>query len=404
MSQWLHISQSAGGVEDEVRYNNLGAGTHGANPTEANHQQKFYNAYTAKRLSCNCNGIAGNATTVRDRKNGANGSMAVSFSTTGQKEDVTNTTSIAANDLWNYQVVVGTQMGSSVSLTQISVMLDDGGANRDIWHCALGALSTSAFAVFWPGAGVPNLEARGQLVAKAPHTIRNLRIIVAANTMPSGSSSITTRKNGGNGNCTVSIGAGLTGAMEDTANTDTLAPGDKFNGWYGGSGSGSLTIPDITVEQSGLNSYVVATFQDVSQAINTTQYLQLGARTRSTTEADCQVRAGVVDVFKNLNAYITGNSVNGTSTLDLRANAASPASGPTISISTLVTGFLEDLTGAYTTAVSDLINLRMVLPAGTGSMSYGYFSLQQGKGPLARLPFPRIPAVQRALPRQVVRV
>ena len=64
------------------------------------------------RVSLNL--ILDGASTIRVRKNGANGNQVVSFaaSTTGTAEDTTNTDSVAAGDELNYSVVIGGTTGN----------------------------------------------------------------------------------------------------------------------------------------------------------------------------------------------------------------------------------------------------------------------------------------------------
>lgn len=99
-----------------TRYGAVESGTYPtAAGTESNIQTEAQIAFTLANLfaRANTNTLDG-ATTVRSRKNTANGNLLISIGAglTGSFEDTTNSDSIVATDLVNYQVVSGGTVGS----------------------------------------------------------------------------------------------------------------------------------------------------------------------------------------------------------------------------------------------------------------------------------------------------
>lgn len=91
-------------------------------------------------------------------------------------------------------------------------------------------------------------EAATQFKIHLAFTASKLGIMISANTIATGSgSTFTFRKNGANGNQTVSIPTSTTGYFEDTVDTDSIASGDLITSQFSGGGTGTATSASIAI-------------------------------------------------------------------------------------------------------------------------------------------------------------
>lgn len=208
------------------------AGTLSNETTEAQTQFKFKTAGTLKRLCfyTRTNSRA-DTTEVRTRINSTNGSMLVSVpsSTTGQFQDSSNTDTIAIGDLVNYTAIPGGGAGS-ITLNVFGSVFETTNSKHHVIASGTALLFS---------AETKYVSTGGQLAAQATelntqsqvnfdYTASNLECYVSVNSFTA-ALTLTFRKNGTNGNQTISLTALTSGYFEDASNSDTLVSTDEVN-------------------------------------------------------------------------------------------------------------------------------------------------------------------------------
>jgi hypothetical protein len=174
------------------------------------------------------NGITA-ASTMRFRKNAANGNQVISIaaSTSGNFQDTTNKDAVVAADTYNMSLVVGAT-GTTLVHAIVWFAFEP---SRD-FACRTGGAgvtySTASTTFFHPifGDQADNavVEATSQFKVKQAATMRNLDANVRVNTRAQGTT-VSARKNGSNGNPSVSVTGSTTGHFEDTSGTNALVAG-----------------------------------------------------------------------------------------------------------------------------------------------------------------------------------
>lgn len=199
--------------------------------TEAETEYTMRAARTLRDMRVYCWSYISNKVYVI-RKNGADGSLTVTVTGTGEFLDVSNTDSFVAGDEGNYATDGG---NANVSVRSVEANTSSG---VQMWaDLAVGA----ATEYFRPsGTATTTTEVEAEIEAEAAATIQNLFVncFTYAETR-----TIRTRKNQGNGACSVSVSG--TGFFEDLSNSDSLAAED-----------------DLAIQQaagsSGTNGYLIA--------------------------------------------------------------------------------------------------------------------------------------------------
>jgi len=214
-------------------------GEGGGVSTESQAQCLLRSAATLQRLGCNIpvNPTTG-ASTLNMRKNAANVTQTVTIGAgaTGTFSDTTHTDAVVAGDKCDYQFITG---ASASNINQVA--------------CWVGATSTATqndqfsggpnlgagfiYARPW-GDGSNNKEKSAtetdvQSPVIVAQTLQNLRVNSVTNT-ESTPTTLTSRKNGANGNLTLSIGATATGSFEDTTHSDIIVASDLYDVAMGG--------------------------------------------------------------------------------------------------------------------------------------------------------------------------
>lgn len=381
----------AGGSFPQNSFDSVSLGTGFLNSntatTEAYRQVVFRTAGTLSNFYVNVSASSTVGTeTPHVNKNSSNGNETVSIpnSTTGVFEDLVNTDSVSAGDLFDYEfhtpggtltiAVVGNTFAASVNTV---CRLVCGDATNPSFNTANGSY-------FNPIAG--NIrDATSITEAKTKVRIRKAGIIknMFVNFPTNGGGDISTlksRKNGANGNLAISVGAFATGISEDTSNSDSVSPGDDINYLFTAGSSPSNNISEFSVEYSSSNQDAPCINADgspptVSTGV-TTYYTLGGGITTSTTEANTQISARDLFVFSELTINVLTNGITNASTVTLRANASNTSL--TVSIpGNGTTGVISDSNASddYTAAATDLMNYRLVT-AGTGTtLSLGLISV-----------------------------
>lgn len=178
--------------------------------------------------------------------NGSNTGVTVSTvaSTTGILEDTTHTASVAAGDVCQFKYTGGS---GTISLAPESFQFLSSGAAADC-IVALGnspTRSANASARFIPilgGLTPAATESDAITTLTFPATASYLTLQLSANTY-TGAVTVKSRKNGADGNQSLSISAGATGTFQDTSNSDSYAINDTIDISIIGGTANSGTIP-----------------------------------------------------------------------------------------------------------------------------------------------------------------
>jgi len=229
--------------------------------TEANTRLTVKDSFTGQNFYVY---IASNArtttTTLRTRKNGANGAMSVSVTTgaTGLFEDNSNTDSLVSGDTYNLALTTSTGTGTiqprvtSVALVNSSdksLTMASGGTARIV----------TAGNTFYAEAGASCLatsstEADVALRARDVARMSNFAAYISFNDSNVTATAVT-RIDGADGNQTFSVGAGATGAFTDSTNTDLLSVTSKINFKYSApAGTGGTDFRLVSVHFSPATS------------------------------------------------------------------------------------------------------------------------------------------------------
>ncbi len=356
---------------------------------EARQQAVARDSYTLANLYVRVIANGTNASsTVRSRKNTANGAQSVSIGAgaTGVFQDSVNSDSLAAGDLFNTQTVVGA--GGSLTLTVIAYTLATASNTTpiliagDVASLSVG-FGVTTYAPIGGEARYNGTEARSQYIFRVAATLSNFRIYVRANTINNGTT-VRTRKNAADGAQSVSVPASTTGAYEDTANSDSVASGDAvaYQVVTGGT-SGSFAISIWQMKSNSAGRQVISANPDtgtISSGLTRYVPLEAGVQAYATTEANTQVAAQASFTAKNLFVRVPTNSINGNTTFTLRQNTGN--STLTVSVGSGATGTFEDTSNAVSCVAADLLDWGVVTGGTSGSMVITYigFELAQPAG------------------------
>lgn len=328
-----------------------------ANATESNRQVVVRTAGTTSKLAIMVTANDRAASTLRLRKNTANGnqSAAITASTTGQFEDAVNTDAIAATDVFNYQLVTGAG-GTTFVMNSISHLFDSSvnTSQRLVVHIA-GAIADEE----WPLSGVQagSAIAGNQLKTYSTCTIKNLAVLVSANTRD-GDCTVSLRKNAAGEALTVTIPASTAGLFEDTTNSSAGVNGDLFC-WrtVRGGAAGACTVQYIAGDRETTDrKFVLPSFGSNPALAATTVFYTVSASNINSTaaEVDAQTQARANYTLTNLRVFIATNTIVGDSTYTLRKNGADTALF--VTITSLTAGEFEDIVDSVPVIASDLLS------------------------------------------------
>lgn len=236
--------------------------------TEAPTQWTARGDFTAQDLSVNVetNGRS-TATTVRTRKNAANGgqSISVSSSATGLFEDTSGTDTLTDGDEYNYSVTAGTGTGAFITRTVNSTLISTDGqfvmGGGDNAAVTITANATRYVPVAGGFRSPDATEATTQILPRFDFTAKKLQVYCVANSINANSVVWTLRDNGADSSLAVTFTTGQTGLMEDTSNTATITGatdeiGIKINATHT-SGSFTALWYDLLGETATSNAYTL---------------------------------------------------------------------------------------------------------------------------------------------------
>ena len=212
-------------------------------------------------------------------------------------------------------------------------------------------------------------EVNWQITSRTAGTLSKLWLFVDSNSITA-SSTFRTRKNGANGNISVSIPASTSGEFEDTTNTDSVAVGDEINFQSVTGSSGSLMFFKSTRIIWGATTntvyfYTVGNNTGFSTA-SVTRYMILCGDVGSgflISETNMFTEMNLAGTLKNMFLRISSNARTTDTTFRVRKNTAD--GNEVITVGGSATGFFEDTTNTDSIADGDDVNLSLTTGTGT---------------------------------------
>lgn len=330
----------------------------------------LYIRITANSLSSSC--------TFTFRKNGVNGNQAITIpsSTTGAFQDTSNSDSVVAGDL--VSCLLATTAGGTSITASIRSCLFAATSNTNSRMLTGGQVPFSGPATTYTtivGAATHTAtESTTQIITRTAATVKNFFVYCSSNARTN-TTTIGTRLNTANGNCSVSIPAATTGLFEDTSNSDTLVSGDKPNYYITiGSGIAIMILSQIGCDFTTTNSKTMfVTGAVVTSPSAGTVYTHItGQCFLITTELDTRCKANGAFRISNLQTNVSSNTSTSTNVvIRLRKNGANGNSVLTLPLSTdgSPTGFKEDAVNTDTIVSTDELNFSIVGPS-AGALTY----------------------------------
>lgn len=213
-------------------------------------------------------------------------------------------------------------------------------------------------------------------------TLSNFRVVLSGNGQ-AGNTVCRIRKNGANGNQSVTIAGGATGAFEDAVNTDSFTPGD-YVCWLAdmtAAGGNWVHFEAMQVKNSANNqAFTIGCGQNQSTALaagNNCYYpIDSTLFHSDLTEAPQQMYASETFEVRNALCHCWTNGMAGGSTyVRWRKNGGNIV---TLTIPAATTGTFEDTAFSDTLVANDLINLFIQPPGGGGNVGISWASLEAG--------------------------
>lgn len=198
---------------------------------EAQMQTKYFTAGVLTNLyvRLSTNGVS-NTSTVITRKGGVsqNLTLSIAASTAGEFEDIVNSDTVAANDLWNLMVTVGAVgTGPLITVTGTTFTPTSGVMQKHQSICSNTNGAGTNYDVMCGTSSSVTVEANAQNICQQAGTWKNFSINVL--TAIAVAFTYQSRINAAAGNMTVSTGISASGRFDDIVNTDTIAVGNLIN-------------------------------------------------------------------------------------------------------------------------------------------------------------------------------
>jgi len=206
-------------------------------------------------------------------------------------------------------------------------------------------------------------------------TISNLYVSVSTNSSGS-SSSVFLRKNGANGNMSLSFGAGLTGRFFDNVNTDSISNGDVACTFL--DRGGTLAVISIGAQYETNSGTIVNKVgcSSVSNFATGTAYYGFIGGIDSVTDnsAATTPRITVGATLKNFHAYSSSNARTNTTTFRTRINGSNGNLVVLFPASTA--GLIKDETHSDTISPGNNLNIERVSASGSGTFTLNTFGFE----------------------------
>jgi len=323
-------------------------------------------------------------TTINFRVNGANGNQSVSIATlaTGFFQDVTNTDVISAGDEVNLQISAAGGVGAVVwATTSFLFASSTDSVTRHSYRAvaSFSSASTTSFEPLTSGnlvTGEADTEDKTQSYSGIAGKLVNLFVYVSVNNRVN-DSTVRSRVNTANGNLIVTISAGSTGIFEDLSNSDTISAADLINYSFTlGTGTQTITCNIISVEfvSTLRQNLVIAGRADAGVSLNsaTTAFFTVGGveltNTNFLTESTFRNKALSNFTASNLSIRLDSNTINGTSSFTLRANASNTTL--TVSITAATSGRFTDTVNTPSIVLNDILTHGITTGGSSGSLDF----------------------------------
>lgn len=212
------------------------------------------------------------------------------------------------------------------------------------------------------GLNISTTESRVQRTYRTAGTFSRLYIRVKTNNR--GASSVIFRKNGANGNQTVTIPASTTGSFEDTGNSDIVAIGDEVNFAISvGTGGTTFVVSLFSILLDSLTSAITTTYGSTANpdmtGVSFYQSVGQASSLGTNNEERGQVQTNTAGTIANLFVSISVNQATDRFYYKVRVNGVTPYPAVMIDIPALTTGTYEDLANTATVAANDTLGYKM---------------------------------------------
>jgi hypothetical protein len=344
--------------------------TLGLSSIEANRQLTMRKSGTFQKFSAAVD-ANGTARSVILRKNAANSGLVINPTdgVAGLFQDSTHSAAVSIGDKIGVEFIA-TGTGPLVGGLSLLFFADVG----TVGFYPNAAVGTATFPSWRTlgSIGFVATESQMQYGVRAPATYQNMLFQVDVNTATV-SNTFISRKNGANGNLSLTIGAGLTGAFEDTVHSDSLVSGDTFAYQVNAGGSGNVqgTLAVHAVFSTDASEVVGGGLTAAFNAAN--QFVCIaGGFSVNASENIVAVPLGFDGVLSNHRFNVRANTMTGTWTYAVRKNGVT--GNQTLSVGAGLTGGFEDTTHVDRFLAADKLNF--VASGGvSGSISFGWSSL-----------------------------
>lgn len=319
--------------------------------------------------------------TVRLRKNGANGNSIVNISAngTGFFEDTTNTDTIAAGDQICFMLTHGAATGT-ITPTMVSFIFTP--TNGSITYTKFGNNTQASH-----NASVIFHDVMSGIIQNSNTTIGNVQwkpgiagsfkhFSLYSNNSGRAMGIRMTKNSTDDAVDRGTIANGATGLEEETStsvsinSTDTVSPLHV----YGGSGtSRNANFISYGFENSGnFFPMMIGDAVGFNMAFGTTRNLAMvGRLTAITNEVNAQCRCRIPMNISKLGVRTTTNNINtGTTTVKLRKNGVDTALVVNIAAGAGGIGLFEDTSDVVSFEANDLLNLQIITSGASGSITF----------------------------------
>jgi hypothetical protein len=225
----FYTNQANGTVSNSSVTEFIGfAGRSGSNASEADRRFRALTSGRLKYLTINGTNNGANTMTWRSRVNGVFGNLLVSIASAGSNgEDASNEDTIAAGDEIGLAVTTGAGMVSSGFPLIAAAFIPNSGFQ---YVASSNAIVAAGATQFFPVGGDltgSTTESNFQVRAAFAQRLSKLSLYVTANTLSSDSTFVL-RKNGATA-ISLTIGAGVTGFLQNAVDLVDVAPADLIN-------------------------------------------------------------------------------------------------------------------------------------------------------------------------------
>ena len=334
------------------------------------------------------------STTVTLRKSRADTALLVTYTAdlTGILENTSDTVAFAATDEAAFEITIPTEGGNNtftISVLACEFVPDTIGNTVSFFvgAPASGGVSTataSTTSYLVPRGGIQTLtdttEARQTYRVRSAAVAQDLRTFVSANARTT-NTVVRTRKNAVDGGQSVTYTSTLTGQLEDTTGTDTLAAGDDYNySLTTGTGTETITFYHFATSLVSTNddfANMVGGNSGLAFVFNGTNYVGIGGGLlgASATEIRSQMYPRTTFTAKELTCYASANTITvSATTVTLRDNGVDSA--VTVSFAASETGLKNDSANTAEIATgADEVNLKVVTPNTSGTITFNWMGI-----------------------------